>query len=194
MTDPYQAQIQVFPYTFPPRGWAWCNGQLLTISQNTAMFSLLGTTYGGDGRTTFGLPSLQGRVPVGQGNGPGLSPYLLGQYAGVENVMLTTQEIPAHSHTFNVSGGLANERKPPDALFAVGDGVGMYTSQTGPTASFSAQAVKVNGNSAPHTNMMPFLGVNFCIALQGVWPPRTPELADAPTAYELPPPEDAESG
>lgn len=172
MSSPYQAQIQIFPYAFAPRGWAFCNGQLLSIAQNTALFSLLGTRFGGDGRTTFGLPSMQGRVPLNAGQGPGLSPYVLGEAAGVPSVTLTRQELARHGHSFNVAGQLATERQPPGQLFAVGDGIGMYTSQTGPTASFSPQAAGIVGNSAPHNNMAPFLSLNFCIALEGVYPKR----------------------
>jgi microcystin-dependent protein len=183
MSDPYLAQIQIFPYNFAPRSWAYCNGQLLSIGQMTALFSLLGTTFGGDGRVTFGLPNLQTRVPLGQGQGPGLSPYVIGEAAGVQSVTLTKQEIASHSHSFNVAGRRATERQPPAQLFAVGDAIGMYTSQTGPTATFSPQAAGIVGNSSPHNNMQPFLSLNYCIALEGVYPKRPIEAtweAEAP--------------
>lgn len=171
MTQAFTSQIQIFPYTFAPRSWAWCNGQLMSIAQNTALFSLVGTRFGGDGRTTFGLPSLQGRVPVGYGQGRGLSPYEIGQQGGLAGVTLLTDEMPRHSHSFNVSTRLATQRQPQSQLFAAGDSINMYTGLTG-AVTFSANAAGITGGSNPHNNMQSYLAVNYCIALEGVYPSR----------------------
>jgi microcystin-dependent protein len=171
MTQAYTGQIQIFPYTFAPRSWAWCNGQLMSISQNTALFSIVGTRFGGDGRTTFGLPAMAGRVPVGYGQGRGLSPYEIGQHGGLEGVTLLTDEMPRHSHSFNVSTRQALGREPANQLFAVGKGIGMYTGLTG-AVTFSPQAAGIAGQSAAHNNMQSFVSVNYCIALEGVYPKR----------------------
>jgi microcystin-dependent protein len=176
MADPFVAEIRIFPFNFPPKGWAFCNGQLLPISQNTALFSLLGTTYGGDGKSTFALPNLQGRAPMNPGQGPGLSLHDLGDTGGSETVTLLQNEMPSHPHQMSVSSQLALENQVnvggAGQLFAMGDGVNMYAPASGLVA-MANQALPLTGNSLPHNNMQPYLTLNFCIALQGVYPPRT---------------------
>jgi microcystin-dependent protein len=171
MTDQFVAEIRIFPFNFPPTGWAFCNGQLLPISQNTALFSLLGTVYGGDGKSTFALPDLQGSVPLQPGQGQGLSLYDLGQIGGVESLTLLQSEIPVHTHQMSVSSQLALENHPQGQQFASGDGVNMY-SPAANLGAMSPQALALAGGGLPHNNLMPYLTLNFCIALQGVFPPR----------------------
>ena len=171
MAEPYIGDIRMFGGNFAPRGYALCNGQLLAISDNTALFQLLGTTYGGDGQSTFGLPDLRGRLPVHQGQGPGLGNYVIGQAAGTETVTLITTQIPGHTHT-PAAGGAANATTPAGGMpgTTVG-GKEMYAAAgaTTPTA-LATQTVALNGGSQPHENMMPFLAINFIIALEGVFP------------------------
>jgi microcystin-dependent protein len=172
VADPFVAEIRIFPFNFAPKGWAWCDGQLLPLSQNTALFSLLGTTYGGDGKSTFALPDLQGRAAMHPGQGPGLSLHDLGETGGSETVTLLESEIPAHSHTYSPSVRPADSLNPGG--LASGTGNNMYAAAAG--ASFtnaSPQALATAGGSLPHNNMQPFLTLFFCIALQGVFPPRT---------------------
>ncbi|MBV9928791.1 MAG: phage tail protein [Acidobacteria bacterium] len=171
MADPFVAEIRMFPFNFAPRGWAFCAGQLLPISQNTALFSLLGTTYGGDGKSTFALPNMQGNVPVHPGQGPGLSLYDLGQEGGSEFVTLIESEMPNHTHTFTASEEQANENNPGGNVPA--GGVGIWTAgNAGGLTPMAFQTLSLTGGSLPHNNMMPYLTVNFCIALQGVFPAR----------------------
>lgn len=175
MADPFVAEIRIFPFNFPPKGWAWCNGQLLPLSQNTALFSLLGTTYGGDGESTFALPDLKGRAPMHPGQGPGLSLHDLGERSGSETVTLLGSEMPAHSHALTAAGGdVGDERIPLDRAFARTTGVGgnLYGAVSN-LVSMSAQALPPAGGDQPHNNMMPYLTLNFNIALQGVFPPRS---------------------
>jgi microcystin-dependent protein len=172
VADPFVAEIRIFPFNFAPKGWAFCSGQLMPISQNTALFSLLGTTYGGDGKSTFALPDLQGSAPMHPGQGPGLSLHDLGETGGSETVTLLESEIPAHSHTVSASGRAANNRTPGAQLPAVGAGVQLYGAP-GSTVSLDPNAVPPAGGSLPHNNMQPYLTVNFCIALQGIFPPRS---------------------
>ncbi len=169
MSDPFVAEIRMFGFNFPPRGWAQCNGQLLPISQNTALFALLGTTYGGDGKSTFALPNLEGSVPIHQGQGPGLSSYFLGQSGGTPTVTLLNSEIPAHSHTFTASEEIVNENNVLNNFFGAGET--RYAAPNNLTG-MSNQALPPAGASLPHNNVMPSLVVNFCIALQGIFPPR----------------------
>ena len=171
MADPFVAEIRIFPFNFAPKGWAWCDGQLMQISQHTALFSLLGTTYGGDGKSTFALPDLQGRAPMHPGQGPGLSLHDLGEISGSETVTLLESEIPAHSHTFRASQADALERMPGGQMIATGIGIGMYAAP-GPTAQLSPAMLAPAGSSQPHNNMQPYLTFYYCIALQGVYPPR----------------------
>jgi microcystin-dependent protein len=171
MADPFVAEIRIFGFNFPPTGWASCDGQLMPISQNTALFSLLGTTYGGDGKSTFALPDLQGRAPMGNGQGPGLSLHDLGESAGSSQVTLLVSEMPLHGHTLGASQDRSDELSSPAGRLPPGGGVDLYTASS-PNQQMAAPALPVAGGSLPHNNMMPYLGLNFCIAMQGVFPPR----------------------
>jgi microcystin-dependent protein len=176
VTDPFLAEIRIFGGNFAPRGWALCNGQLMSISQNTALFALLGTTYGGDGRVTFGLPNLQGSTPMQSGQGPGLSPRYLGEVGGTPYVTLINSEMAMHTHTAmavdaggdntsptNNTWAQASEFKSGDALYSVGQQ---------PNMLMASQAVLPTGGSQPHNNMPPYLTVTFIIALEGIFPQR----------------------
>ena len=172
--DPFVAEIRIFGFNFAPTGWAQCNGQLLPISQNTALFSLLGTFYGGDGKSTFALPNLQGSHPLHQGQGPGLSEYFLGQQGGSEFVTLLESEMPAHNH-FAVGSNTQSTQQSPEANFSAGSSTARrYAPGTtnNPNTPMNIQAISVTGGSLPHNNLSPYLCLNFCIALQGVFPPR----------------------
>lgn len=170
MTDPFVAEIRIFPFTFAPTGWAFCNGQLLPISQNTALFSLLGTTYGGDGKSTFALPDLQGRAPMHTGQGVGLSLRDLGESSGAETVALSQAEMPAHSHALQASS-TAGDRPDPTGSYT-GTGISLYAPASA-LGAMDSGALAPAGGSAPHNNMQPYLTFNFCIALQGVFPQRS---------------------
>jgi microcystin-dependent protein len=172
MADPFVAEIRIFPFNFAPKGWAWCDGQILPLSQNTALFSLLGTTYGGDGKSNFALPDLQGRAPMHPGQGPGLSLHDLGETGGTETVSLLESEIPSHRHTLNadlVDAGDTNVPSP-GASFAQSSGGTLY--QTTTNTELSPNALAPAGGDQPHNNMQPYLTCYFNIALQGVFPPR----------------------
>jgi len=173
MSSPFVAEIRILPYNFAPTGWASCDGQLLPISQNTALFSLLGTYYGGDGKSTFALPDLQGSAPMHQGQGPGLSERFLGEQAGEQFVTLITSEMPVHTHTLGDSTKPATEASPDGQYVARGAGVGMYDTNVQPTTNLDLQALALTGGSLPHNNMQPYLTVQYCIALQGIFPPRS---------------------
>jgi microcystin-dependent protein len=174
MADPFVAEIRIYPFNFAPKGWAFCNGQLLPLSQNTALFSLLGTTYGGDGKSNFALPNMQGNTPMHPGQGPGLSLHDLGETGGSDTVTLLQSEMPAHSHNFGASVRDGAVRSPGGQLVAKGVGVNMYApAASAPLVQFSTNAVTSAGGGQPHNNMMPYLTLNFCIAMQGVFPPRT---------------------
>jgi microcystin-dependent protein len=174
MSDPFVAEIRIFPFNFAPTGWAMCNGQLLPISQNTALFSLLGTMYGGDGQSTFALPDLQGSAPLFWGQSPGLSLYDEGQQGGTETVTLLQTEMPVHTHQASGTSGTgptspANNtwgtqpgRTPPPTYV---DG--------SPNVTMAPISVAITGADLPHNNMQPYLTLNFCIALQGIFPPRS---------------------
>ena len=172
MSDQYLGEIRMFAGNFAPQGWALCNGQLLPISQNTALFSLVGTYYGGDGVTTFALPNLQSRVAIHQGQGPGLSPYVLGQQGGTENVTLTTQQMPQHNHAINTFQGPGASSHPANAILASGSSDKPYTTNTTDGSTLNPQAVSFVGSSQPHNNLQPYLTINFIIALQGIYPSR----------------------
>ena len=172
MADPFVAEIRIFPFNFAPRGWAWCDGQLLPLSQNTALFSLLGTTYGGNGKSNFALPDLQGRAPMHPGQGPGLSLHDLGETGGSETVTLLESEIPAHSHALVASQADGVERTPNGQLLATGIGISAYQTP-GPLTQLSPNGLAPAGGDQPHNNLQPYLTFYFCIALQGVFPPRT---------------------
>ena len=170
--DPFIGEIRMFAGNFTPRGYALCDGQLLTISQNDALFSLLGTTYGGDGRTTFGLPDLRGRLPVHAGTGPGLTQRRWGNKAGAENVTVTVGQLPVHTHTPQATNIPGSGSDPAGAVPAGATGGSYYTAEE-PTQEMNAGAVSSTGGGQPHTNVMPFLCVNFIIALQGLFPSQT---------------------
>ncbi len=173
MADPFVAEIRIFPFNFPPKGWAFCNGQLLPLSQNTALFSLLGTTYGGNGKSNFALPNLQGSAPMHPGQGPGLSLHDLGETGGSETVTLLQSEIPVHAHTLNANGAPADlQLADPTRAMARSNGGNAYLSGGAVGAQLAPQAVSVAGGDLPHNNMQPYLTLNFNIALQGVFPPR----------------------
>jgi microcystin-dependent protein len=169
---PLLGQIVPFACNFAPRGWAFCAGQILSISQNTALFSILGTTYGGNGTTNFALPDLRGRVAIHFGLGAGLSPYSLGETGGSESVTLLASNLPAHSHAAVGTNNAANFTDPPGLGWA-GDGAGVCT-QFAPTpnAQMSAKALDPTGGGLPHNNLAPVLGLNYCIAMQGIFPAR----------------------
>jgi microcystin-dependent protein len=173
MSDPFVAEIRIFPFNFPPKGWAFCNGQLLPLSQNTALFSLLGTTYGGDGKSTFALPDLQGSAPMQPGQGQGLSLRDLGEMSGSESITLLVSEIPLHTHNILASVDPADAQIPsPNATLARSSGGDAYTTTTSGLVQMAPQALAPAGGSLPHNNMQPYLTLNFCIALQGVFPAR----------------------
>jgi microcystin-dependent protein len=172
MANPFLAEIRIFPFNFPPKGWAFCDGQLMSISQNTALFSLLGTTYGGDGKSNFALPNLQGCAPMHPGQGPGLSLHILGETGGSDTVTLLQTEIPAHTHALTASNSQGTDQSPINEMFAGGvGGINLYAAPASITQL--ANNVTPAGGDQPHNNMMPYLTLNFCIALQGIYPPRT---------------------
>lgn len=169
---PIIGQIVLFPFNFPPRGWAFCNGQLLSIAQNTALFSILGTTYGGNGQTTFGLPDLRGRLALHPGQGPGLSQYVLGQVGGSEQVTLNGGNLGPHNHGALGTNNAANNPDPVGQGWAA-DGAGIATQYAGSAnGQMHASAVGITGGGQPHNNIMPVLTLNYCIALQGIFPAR----------------------
>jgi microcystin-dependent protein len=172
--DPFVAEIRIFPFNFAPKGWAWCNGQILPLSQNTALFSLLGTTYGGDGKSNFALPNMQGNVPMHPGQGPGLSLHDLGETGGSQTVTLLESEIPSHSHPMMCDIVNATKSLPTGNAFAKVSGATPYLPPAGAAlVSMSDNVIAPAGGDQPHNNMMPYLTCYFNIALQGVYPPRT---------------------
>jgi microcystin-dependent protein len=175
MSSPFVAEIRIFGFNFAPTGWAFCDGQLLPISQNTALFSLLGTTYGGDGKSTFALPNMQGNVPLHPGQGQGLSLYDLGEESGSETVTLIESEIPVHTHQMMAQSQPA-QLAAPDIDRSFSRSAGGFAYKAPPytnVVQFNPQMLAVAGASFPHNNMMAYLTLNFCIALQGVFPPRS---------------------
>jgi len=169
--DPFVAEIRIFPFNFAPKGWAFCDGQIIPISQNTALFSLLGTTYGGDGKSNFALPNMQGNAPMHPRQGPGLSLHDLGETGGSETVTLLESEIPSHNHGVIASQTDGTDQQPGQELFASGIGLAMFA-LPGAMTALSNAAVTPAGGDQPHNNLQPYLTLNFCIALQGVFPPR----------------------
>jgi microcystin-dependent protein len=170
--DPFVAEIRIFPFSFAPTGWAFCDGQLLPISQNTALFSLLGTTYGGDGKSTFALPDMQGNAPMHPGQGPGLSLHDLGERGGAESVTLLQQELPAHGHTLRADLLDQADTNVPGPQAALAQSAGGTLYQTTGNTQLDISAMGPTGGGQPHNNLQPYLTLNFCIALQGVFPPR----------------------
>ena len=174
MSEPFIGEIRMVGFNFAPRGWALCDGQLLAIAQNTALFSLLGTTYGGDGRTTFGLPDLRGRIAMHQGSGPGLSSRRIGDKFGQESVVLTANQMPAHAHAAQASSGSGNANSPIGRVWSKDAGVQSATySGNAPDGVMAANAIANAGGGQPHDNMPPVLVVNFVIALVGLFPSRS---------------------
>jgi microcystin-dependent protein len=172
MSDPFLGQILLVPYNFAPRGWAFCQGQILSIAQNTALFSLLGTTYGGNGQTTFALPDLRGRFPNGSGQGPGLSNYSLGQMSGTESVTLTPQQMPLHTHQLMAYSEDGNQGNPnPHVLATAGGSPPPYSNQM-PNVQMASAAIGNAGGSQPFQALPPYLTLNYIIALQGIFPSR----------------------
>lgn len=172
-SDQFLGEIRAFPFNFPPTGWALCDGQLLPLAQNTALFSLLGTYYGGDGRSTFALPDLRGSVAIASARGPGLSERWLGESGGVDSVTLLTSEMPPHSHQLAASGEPATSRSPraSDVLAASVEG-NLYAPSSSGSVAHDAGMLAPAGSSQPHTNLMPYLTMHYCIALQGIFPQR----------------------
>jgi microcystin-dependent protein len=179
MSDPFLAEIRIVPFNFAPRGWSFCDGQLLPIAQNTALFSLLGTTYGGNGETTFALPNLQGRSPMHPGQAPGLSSHTLGETGGSDSVTLLTSQIPSHTHTVTTSANAANtagnSTTPTGKVWARYGREAGYSDAPADTdmAAGVTHTVNSTGGGQPHNNYSPCLTLNFVIALQGIYPPRS---------------------
>jgi microcystin-dependent protein len=176
--DPFVAEIRILPFNFAPKGWAFCDGQLMPLSQNTALFSLLGTTYGGDGKSTFALPNLQGSAAMHPGQGPGLSLRDLGEMGGESYVTLLVSEMPVHTHVMNATISPSQTTLPANnTSFGRSVGGSFYKANTptvyGPLTQMAPQATTPAGGSLPHNNLQPYLTLNYCIALQGVYPPRT---------------------
>jgi microcystin-dependent protein len=171
MSDPFLGEIRLLPYDFAPLGWALCDGSVLSIAQNTALFSLLGTTYGGDGRTTFALPDLRGRVAVSSGQGPGLSDHLLGQVGGDETVTLATDELPAHSHAVAAHRTRGSHASPNGRVPGHSSSGTVYADASDGT-QMSAHTIAATGGGQPHDNLQPYLALNYCIATEGIYPSR----------------------
>ena len=176
--EPFIGQIMLVGFNFAPRGWAFCNGQVVPINQNTALFALLGTTYGGNGQTTFALPDLRGRAPIGMGQGPGLSEYTQGQMAGTESVFLLSSQMPAHTHAMLVSSEeattpLANGTFLARLTDAEGAPANSAITTSAPNAFLNQQSIGQAGGSLPHPNMQPYIAMNYIIALEGIFPPRS---------------------
>ncbi|HYP14049.1 MAG TPA: tail fiber protein [Bryobacteraceae bacterium] len=171
--EPFIGQIMMFGGNFAPRGWALCNGQTLSIAQNTALYSILGITYGGNGQTTFALPDLRGRVPMSSGQGPGLSPRTLGETAGEETVTLLNSQMPAHNHMLSCDNNPSNQTEPSGNLFGAESASATQVYSSGPAnALMNVAALSASGGSQPHDNMPPYQCVNFIIALEGIFPSR----------------------
>ena len=171
MSDPFVAEIRIVGFNFAPRGWAFCDGQLLPLSQNTALFSLLGTMYGGNGKSNFALPDFQGRAPIHHGQGPGLSQYFIGETGGAETVTLLESEIPSHNHAYQASDNVGERNNPAGNLYSIPDSGRIYASPASLTP-MSPNALAPAGGDQPHNNMPPYLVLNFIIAMQGIFPPR----------------------
>ena len=173
MADPFVAEIRIFPFNFAPKGWAFCDGQILPISQNTALFSLLGTTYGGDGKSNFALPDLQGNAPMHPGQGKGLSLHDLGETGGTQTVTLLDSEMPAHNHFLTAQTVDNADITNPGPTISFAPSVGGTAYQNASNGTMAPEVLTPNGSSFPHNNMQPYLTLNFCLALQGVFPPRS---------------------
>ncbi|MCP3136615.1 phage tail protein [Pyxidicoccus xibeiensis] len=173
MSEPFIGQIMMFAGNFPPRGWQFCQGQILSIAQNTALFSILGTTYGGNGQTTFALPDLRGRYPMQPGQGPGLSPRTLGEQGGSETVTLISTQMPAHNHTLNVSSQNGDTETPVGTVLAADSSATITNYRAAPIdGTMNPASIGVAGGSQPHNNMSPYTCINFIIAMEGIYPSR----------------------
>jgi microcystin-dependent protein len=172
MSDQFLAEIRIFPFDFAPTGWALTDGQLMPISQNTALFALIGTYYGGDGKSTFALPDLKGSAPMQPGQGQGLSLRDLGEQAGVESITLLISEIPVHTHALQGQATFGNSTDPTDKVWGRPFGGGAMYKASGTQVQLASQALAPAGGGLPHNNMQPYLTLNFCIALQGIFPQR----------------------
>lgn len=170
MAEPFIGEIRMFGGNFAPLGWAFCNGQLLAIAQYDALYALIGTTYGGDGQTTFALPDLRGRIPIHMGTGGGLSPRTLGESSGTETVTLTSDQLPAHDHQFVGTTSAASAASPASALVATPTSVDLYRPATIPASNMAPGAIGMAGGSQPHDNIQPFQCISFIIALEGIFP------------------------
>lgn len=173
MSEPFIGQIKNFAGNFAPRGWAFCEGQLLSVNQNQALFTILGTTYGGDGRTSFALPDLRGRVALHAGSGPGLTPRNLGARGGTQENVLSVAELPSHSHQMQASSAAASDKSPAGNLLAVSRRGDLYGNAAGPTTALANAAVASSGAGQSHANEMPFQCINYIIALEGIFPSRS---------------------
>ncbi len=180
MSDQFVAEIRIFSFNFPPTGWAFCDGQLLPISQNTALFSLLGTYYGGNGKSNFALPNMQGKAPMQAGQGQGLTERFQGEEGGSESVTLIQSEMPAHTHQFQASSAVGTTADPTNnvpgkPVWASGNqfGAGIAYTSSAPDQQMHPQALNITGGGLPHNNLQPYLALNFCIAMQGIFPPRS---------------------
>lgn len=173
MSQPFIGEIRIFAGNFAPAGWAFCDGSLQAISENDALFNLIGTTYGGDGQVTFALPNLACRIPVHQGQGPGLQSYIIGQLGGQESVTLNTQQIPIHNHAFLAAGGTGHVSQPEGALLAAHRDDKAFLASTATTGTLAGASVANAGGSQPHENMPPFLAICFIISLFGIFPSQT---------------------
>ncbi len=174
MSEPFIGEIRFFGFNFAPRGWAMCSGQTLSISQNTALFSLLGTMYGGNGQTTFALPDLRGRVAIHVGQGPGLQNYTQGEMSGEETHTLIATEMPAHTHSITASSAIGTQSSPAGAVIAGSDPSrgSAHFAPDNPDSTLAAQTISAAGGSQPHNNLQPYLVGNYCIALEGIFPSR----------------------
>ncbi len=173
MSDPFLAEVRIFSGNFPPVGWAFCNGQILPLSQNTALFSLLGTTYGGDGRSTFGLPDLMGRAPMHPGQGPGLSDHVLGEMGGSSAETLILAELPSHTHKMKYNNTVAGDSNSPAGKLLAKSIVPVASVFSSSPPAIAIGSSTAAGGSQPHNNMQPYLGLSYIIALQGIYPPRS---------------------
>ena len=168
--EPFIGQIQIFGFNYAPRGWAQCNGQLISIAQNTALFSLLGTMYGGNGQTTFALPDLRGRFPLHVGQGPGLPNYTQGEVSGIDTVTLLTQNLPAHTHPFQLSAAEEGTSETPQGNYIAGSGTNGFAASS--NVAMAANNTGITGSNIPISVKNPYLCINFCIAMEGIFPSR----------------------